>query len=151
MVAPAFVYLIPYVLSASTSIAIAIYAWGRSVAGSRQFPVLAIAYSVATPGYILELAKASPRAKIFWENIQTIALLVWLAAFFVFALRFSGRLLPENKIVWAALATPFAVFLLRLFTNSLHGLVRVDPHIEFGEPSTARITTDGLQLTELWI
>ena len=121
------------------------------MAGSRQFAVLAISQSAATLCYVLELASASPRAKIFWENIQTIALLVWLAAFFVFALRFSGRPLPENKIVWAALATPFAVFLLRLFTDSLHGLVRVDPHIEFGELSTARITTDGLQLMELSI
>lgn len=151
MVAPAFVYLIPYVLSASASIAIAIYAWGRSVAGSRQFPVLAIAHSVATFGYILELARASLRAKKFWENIQTIALLVWQAAVPMFALQFTGGRLQVRKIVWTVLAAPFVIFLVLLFSDPLPGLVRVDPHIEFGEPSTARITTDGLQLTELWI
>ncbi len=107
------------------------------MAGSRQFAVLATAQSVATLGYISELASASLQAKIFWENIQTIALLVWPVAFLVFALRFTGRTLPERKIALAALATPYVVFLLLVFTDPLHGLVRVDPHLEPGEPFTA--------------
>ncbi|GMR10325.1 MAG: hypothetical protein BMS9Abin28_1146 [Anaerolineae bacterium] len=137
MEGPTFVDLLPYILSAGTSIAIIVYAWGRSVAGSRPFAVLATAQSVATLGHIFELVSVSPQARIFWENIQTIALLVWPAAYFVFALRFTGRPLPGRKIVWAALAAPFVVSLALLFTDAPYGLVRVIPNLEPSESLTA--------------
>ena len=119
------------------------------MAGSRQFAVLTIAQSAATLGYILELASASLQAKIFWENIQMIAVLAWPAAFLMFALRFTRRPLPVRKIVWTVLAAPFVIFLVPFFSDPLPGLVRVESHLESAEPSTARITMVGLQLTEL--
>jgi PAS domain S-box-containing protein len=137
---PVIAYLIPYLLSAGTSAAIGAYAWGRqSVPGSRQFAVLAMAQAVATLGFIFELVSVSLQAKIFWENVQTVALFVWPVAYLAFATRFSGRQLPDRKVVWAVLAVPFVIFLALLFTDPFHELVRQHPHIEAGEPFAALI------------
>ena len=133
-------HLIPYLLSAGTSAAIGAYAWGRkSVPGSRQFAVLAMAQFAATLGFIFELLSASLQSKIFWENIQAIALFVWPIAYLAFAIRFTDRRLPDRKIVWAALAAPLVIFLALLFTDPLHGLIRQEPHLEAGAPFDALI------------
>ena len=137
---PVIAYLIPYLLSAGTSAAIGAYAWGRhSVPGSRQFGVLAMAQAVATFGYIFELASTGLVSKIFWENIQTVALFVWPVAYLAFAIRYSDRELPDGKIVWAVLVAPFVIFLALLFTDPLRGLIREQPHLEAGEPFAALI------------
>ena len=134
-----FVHLLPYVLSAATSIAIAGYAWGRTVPGSRQFAVLAIAQAVATVGFIFEITSDELEVKLFWTNIQTIAFFVWPMAYFAFALKFTGRDLAGGRRTWILLATPFLIFLLLLFTDSSHGLIRPDVYIEHGEPFSALI------------
>ena len=140
MATESFIHVIPYLLSAGTSAAIGAYAWGRkSVPGSRQFAVLAMAQFVATVGFIFELSSASLQSKIFWENVQTIALLVWPVAYLAFAIRFTDRQFPDRKIVWAALAAPFVVFLALLFTDPLHELIRQQPHLEAGAPFDALI------------
>lgn len=131
-------YLIPYLVSAAISFSIALYAWQRrSVPGAAPFTVVAFSQTVWTMGYIFELGSPSLTSKIFWDDLQFLAMVIWPLAFLAFAQQFCGRKFKRPFLTWGLIVMPMVVFALLLLTNDAHKLIRESAKLLPGEPFDA--------------
>lgn len=137
-------YLLPYVLSAATSIGIGIYAWSRrTLPGATPFAALALFEAEWTLTYILQMVSASLEAKLFWNNAQFLGAVIAPLAYFGFAYEYTGRRLLHPRRTWWVLGTTAALILLVIWSDAYHGLFRISPHISAGTPFTELVFTDG--------
>ncbi len=128
-------YLIPYFVSAFISLGVAYYAWQRRhVAGSKPFVIMVLSQAVWTCGYICELINTTLQGKVFWDDVQFVASAIWPLMFFAFVCEFSGRYWRRPRLIWSLLILPIGFFLLLLFTDSNHHVVRPESILVPGIP-----------------
>jgi len=128
-------YLIPYFVSAFISALVAYYAWlRRRVPGSKPFVVVALSQVVWTVAYAFELASPTLQGKLFWDDVQFFASLVWPIAFLAFVSQFCDHHWKRPHIFWSIISSPAFLFSFLLLTNRWHSLIRADAWLIPGEP-----------------
>ena len=114
--------LIPYALSFTFSLTLAIYAGVRyQVHGALPFALLALAEALWTLGYITELISPTRAEKLFWDNVQWIAAFAVSIAFLNLALHLVGR--RPGRLFWLVVWVFPMVFSALAFTNDAHQLL----------------------------
>ncbi len=139
-IAPAFLdyeLLIPQILSGIFSLTLAVLA-GRRMESTliRLFSTVLWLETAWTILLLFELLAPGLEQKLFWDALQYPVFMAAPVAFFLFARRANDRTdLPKKNILMLLL--PAIVFSVAVFTDQLHGLVRVGPVIDstvsFGE------------------
>ncbi len=127
---------LPIFLSLLLSSTVALNAWRhRQSPGIRTYAYVTLAEISWVIGYIFELASPSLAGKVFWDDFQFIGSLFVPLFLMFFAYEYTGqeKRLPRRARV-ALVAIP-VLFLILLYTNPLHGLVRTPTaHIVSGKP-----------------
>jgi PAS domain S-box-containing protein len=128
--------LIPLFLSLSLTVGIGIYAWRhRQSPGITTFVFVMLAETFWIMGYIFELTSPGLEAKIFWDDVQFIGSMGTPLALLIFAYEYTGLQKELTHRIRVALAIIPVLFLILLFTNPLHGIVRdSSAWIEPGQP-----------------
>src|SRR5207248_2200794 len=125
-------YVLPMIISAIISAALARSAWQRRPApGAISFCLLMLAVAEWSLAYALELASPDLPTTIFWDNVSWLggvsAPSLWLA----FALQYTGRSAWLTRRIMLILVIEPLVTLLLVWTSQFHGLVesnsRLDP------------------------
>jgi len=117
-------YVLPLIVAAVFSLALAFYAWHRrSTSGARVLSFMAGAIFIWETAYSLEISGATLETKYFWGTIQYIGITVSTYSWLIFSIIYSGyeRILTLRFRILAALI-PTATILLAL-TTKWHGLV----------------------------
>ena len=127
---------IPLFLSLAITVGVGIYAWRhRHSPGIMTFVLVMLAEIFWIIGYIFELASPGIDAKIFWDNVQFIGSMGVPLALLIFAYEYTGLQKELTNRVRIVLAIIPVFFLILLFTNSWHGIVRdSSAWIEPGQP-----------------
>jgi len=117
-------YVLPLIVAAVFSLALAFYAWHRRLtSGARVLSFMAGAIFIWETAYSLEISGATLETKYFWGTIQYIGITVSTYSWLIFSIIYSGyeRILTLRFRILAALI-PTATILLAL-TTKWHGLV----------------------------
>src|SRR5947209_2072067 len=114
-------YVLPVIISAVVSAAVARSAWHRRPApGATSFSLLMLAVAEWSLAYALELANTDLPTVLFWDNISWLgaasAPTLWLA----FALQYTGRARWLTRRTLAALALEPLITVLLVWTNQFH-------------------------------
>lgn len=115
-------YDILLVLAAVTALALAILAWHRKLnRGATSFALLMLAVALWCSGHIMEMSAADLSGKIFWADIQFIAIVSIPVFWIAFILPYTGHTarLPLSRAVCLSIVP--AVSLVMAWTNNLHG------------------------------
>jgi PAS domain S-box-containing protein len=116
------VILIALVFSAAVAAALAYYTWRRrDVNGGTALFVMLVAVCIWSTGYIFEIISESTSTKMYWLRFEYIGIATIPAAWVIFTLRYTNRMIPR----WLALLLavhPLAVITLS-WSNSLHNLI----------------------------
>lgn len=138
MISDWFNYL-PLLLSIVLTAGVAAYAWRHHQSpGIKTFMFVTLAELSWSVGYLFELSSPSLAGKLFWDDFQFIGSMFVPFLLMIFAYEYTGqeRSLPTRTRIWLAVFP--LLFLLLLYTNALHGLVRDGTaHIEQGKPFDA--------------
>jgi PAS domain S-box-containing protein len=130
---------IPIVLSFFLSGVVGVFAWRhRQLPGIQTFVYVTLAEISWIVGYVFELASPSLAGKIFWDDFQFIGSMFVPLLLMIFAYEYTGqeKLLPRRTRM--VLTVIPVLFLLLLYTNSFHGLVRTPTaQIVSGKPFDA--------------
>ena len=123
-------YVLPLLIAAATSVALAFLAWRRRPApGARPLVWLMLAVAEWSLGYALELGSAGLPDKVFWAKVQYVGIVAVPVAWSVLALQYTGRekwLARRNLILLAIVPL---VTLLLAWTNEAHGLIWSDTRL----------------------
>lgn len=129
-------YISLYIASLVVSLTVGIFAWNRrTVRGARAFAIYALAEASMILGFVLELLAPSLEAKIFWDDFQFIGTLVVPIALLSFSFQFTQRKSPP-QFVWWAMGGMASLFLILVYTDPLHGLIRPESLLISREPFT---------------
>jgi diguanylate cyclase (GGDEF)-like protein len=123
---------------------VAIYSWRRqSVPGATAFALLTIFEAEWTLTYVLQMISPSLDAKLFWNNAQFIGAIITPITFLGFSLRFTGRSLISSRRFWFYYSIfPFCLLTI-IFTDGMHHLFRLAPHVQAAAPVSILIFGDG--------
>jgi phosphoserine phosphatase RsbU/P len=116
-------YIVPLLIAALISAALAVYAWQRRGGGGAQ------AFTVTMAGMAswalvnaLQWASASREGQLFWAQSRFVATELVVASFLVFALQYSGRIKELTvRRLFPLLPIPLIILLL-VGTNESHHL-----------------------------
>ena len=127
---------LPLFLSLILTVAVGAYAWRhRQGAGVRVFGYVILAELFWIIGYHFELISPSIRGKIFWDDFQFIGSLFTPLMLMIFAFEFTGLGNLFTRQARISLAVFPILFMMLLYTNPLHGLIRTSTaHIVPGVP-----------------
>jgi two-component system cell cycle sensor histidine kinase/response regulator CckA len=129
------VRLLPCLASAAVSAWVGVHCWRRRARpGAGAYAVVALSQAACTLGFILELLSPGLAGKIFWDDVQYLALAPLPAGMVVFALDYTGRRPAHPARTLGLLTLPAAAFAALAFSDRLHGLVRSVPRLVPGEP-----------------
>ncbi len=119
------IYTLFLLLAAATMAVVAGGAWKkRDVPGSTAFLLLISAMALWAIAYGLQIAGATEETKLFWANVNHIAVAVVPIAWIGFALQFTGRKhLLTRRTVGMLSVTP-TLYLGLVWTNPRHEFVR---------------------------
>jgi two-component system cell cycle sensor histidine kinase/response regulator CckA len=138
-------YLVLLVLSTVVLTAVGVYVLRhRRTPASRAGAALALATAGWALGNALELGSPTFPAKVFWDKMQYLCLVVLPVAWLVYVLVFTERkwwLTRRNLLLLCIL--PFVVLLL-VFTNEAHGLMWRNARPGSGAPITMLIKDRGI-------
>jgi len=138
-------YVLPLVVPAAISGAIALLTWRRRhVPGATPLLVLVLAVVEWTVGNVLELGSPELEAKLFWANLEYLGIVTVPVMWLAFALQYTGR---EKHLTYrnlALLATVPLTTLLLVWTNDLHGLMRYDIGLDRSGPFSVVAKTYGM-------
>lgn len=116
-------YIVPLLVAAAVSAALAVYAWQRRpTPGATWFALLMLAVAEWSLTYALELSSSDLSAKVLWVKVEYVGIVTLPVAWLAFALQYTGHdkwLTPRNVILLAL--APLAVLLL-VWTNESHHL-----------------------------
>lgn len=123
----------PLIASSFVTLFLGTYAFFRSrnAKGVRSFILSMLILTIWSVTNALEMCGADLTTKLFWANMQYISYCYSPVTLFVLCAEFSGydRYDEWKKVFWlAALPT---VILLLVWTNTFHGLVRYDVHMDY--------------------
>ena len=108
-------------LAASDTIAacIAFYVWRhRDLPGAWPLCLLLSGVAIWSGGAALEMASVSPDAKMFWNGVLYIGVVITPAAMLLFALDYSGRQVPPA--LSALLLIERALVLVMIWNSEFH-------------------------------
>jgi signal transduction histidine kinase len=132
-------YLVPYLLSGASSLAVCVYCWRRLASdGARAYSMVALSEAIWTFGYVGELLSPGLVGKIFWDNVQYIGMAGWISAFLIFAMGYSGRRPRNATLIYSLISLPGLLFTLFAFIAPAHPLIRPNAHL------VASLPFDGL-------
>ena len=138
-------YVLPLVITAAISAAVALMAWRRRrVPGAITLLVFMLAVVEWSVGNVLELGSPDLEAKLFWANLEYLGIVIIPVMWLVFALQYSGReryLTRRNLIL--LLSIPLITLLL-VWTNNLHGLMRYNIRLDTSGPFSVVAKTYGI-------
>ena len=127
--------LLPCLASAALSAWVGVLCWRRrGRPGAGPYGVVALSQAACTLGFVLELVSPGLAGKLFWDNVQFLALVPVPPAMVAFALGHTGLPGALSARRRTLLALPLAAFAALAFTDPLHGLVRSAPRLVPGEP-----------------
>jgi PAS domain S-box-containing protein len=137
-------FVLPVIAAGMISLTIAITAWQRRPApGTTPFALLMFAVAWWSFGYSLEVSSLSLAAKIFWANVEWIAVASLPTLWLSFALQYTGRgEWLSHRVLSLLLIEPLAILFL-VWTNEHHGLVRAATTIDTTGPVPALVATYG--------
>ncbi|GAP08711.1 MAG TPA: sensor domain-containing diguanylate cyclase [Anaerolinea thermolimosa] len=138
-----FRFTLPYLLSALASVWIAILAFRRrGVTGGQAFGWLALAETIWTLGYIFQRFSSTLTMQLFWNNVQFLGAVTSPLAFFFFSQCYTRR---ETRMLpgWRVLMLVALALLGLIWSDSLHHLFRVQPHLVPSEPLPVLVFTNG--------
>jgi PAS domain S-box-containing protein len=123
--------LIPLLLAALLTSALALYAWQRrhTLRGLRSFVLMLIAVTQWTLSNAMKLAAVDLTAKLFWANVQSVGIALVPTLWLFFCLEYTGesqRLKPRHFLL---LSIEPMLYIITVWTNSLHHLFRVDSQL----------------------
>ena len=119
------IYTLLLLLAAIAMVGVALGAWqNRDVPGSRAFLFLMGAMALWAGAYGLQVAGTTEQTKLFWANVNHIAVAAVPLAWIAFALQFTGRrhLLTTRTV--GVLSAISAAYIVLVWTNPHHGLIR---------------------------
>jgi len=117
-------YIILLIVAAAASVASVLYVWSRRpIPGNKTAVLIALAGAVWMLGYALELVSVDISAKVFWNKVQYVGIVIALAAWLVFVLQYTGRERWLTRRTLALLSIEPFITLLLVFTNEAHGLI----------------------------
>jgi hypothetical protein len=131
-------YLMPFLISLAIAVGMGLYTWRhRAVTGAASWTVVALSEASWILGYIFELVSPGLEGKVFWDNVQFLGMFVVPTGMLAFALDYTGRKLPRSKWMWAVLAVAPILWMLLVFTDNWHHLIRPDARLVPGVPFAA--------------
>jgi PAS domain S-box-containing protein len=115
--------MLPLVITAVISCALAVYTWrNRKTAGALPISILMMVLFLWEVCYIFLLAGLDEPTKIFWSNLMFIWVIATPLIWLIFALEFTGRRAWLNRSRFILLSIfPLATILI-VFTNEFHHL-----------------------------
>jgi PAS domain S-box-containing protein len=99
-----------------------------------EFAACTLAEASMTLGFTLELITPDLRGKIFWDDFQFIGSLILPLALLAFTFRYTRRELPRPRLTWWVLGILVTGFMVLVYTNPLHGLIRSESYLVPGQP-----------------
>jgi PAS domain S-box-containing protein len=138
-------YMLPVIVSAVVSAALAGSAWHRRPApGAISFCLLMLAVAEWSLAYALELASPDLATTLFWDNLSWIGAACAPSLWFAFAIQYTGRARWLTRRSVAILAVEPLVTLLLVGTNQFHGLVETNIRLDTTRPFSALAVTFGV-------
>lgn len=111
--------------AAAALLSVAVAVWkNRDVTGSPAFLFLLGSMILWAIAYAFQIAGANESTKIFWANVNHIAVAAVPVSWLCFALQFTGRkrLLTRRSV--GMLSVVPIIYILLVWTNPTHGLIR---------------------------
>lgn len=120
-----------YFVTAAISLGVARTMWRRASPGARTCATLMVAIALWSAAYACELASTAQATQLAWAPVEYLGILFAPVAWFVFALRFTGR---DGWLGRGALT------ILAVVPVVLYGLVLTDPwhHLVYAQADTIR-------------
>jgi PAS domain S-box-containing protein len=137
-------YAIPEAISAAILIWLVIVTWRRrSASGASPFIVILLAAAIYSLSYMVELGSTDLSTAIFWNNVSWLGSVLLPAAWFAFALQYTGhsRWLTRRMVVLLAIVP--LVTLLLVWTNTMYGLMSSNESLDSTAPFSALVSTPG--------
>lgn len=123
----------PLIASSFVTLFLGTYAFfrRRNAKGVLSFILSMIVLTIWSVTNALEMCGADLTTKLFWANMQYFSYCYSPVTLFVLCAEFSGydRQDERKKIFWLAILP--TIILLLVWTNTFHGLVRYDIHIDY--------------------
>src|SRR6266487_2858592 len=117
-------YVLPVIVSAVVSLALARSAWHRRPApGAASFCLLMLAVAEWSLGYAMELISPDLQIALFWDNISWLGAVCAPTLWLAFVLQYTGRARWLTRRSLAILVVEPLVTLLLVWTNEFHGLI----------------------------
>jgi len=117
-------YVLPLVVAAIISAALALYVWRRRPApGAVPFTLLMLAVAEWTLAYALELGSADLPSKHLWAKVQYLGIAFVPVMWLVFALQYTRYEKWLTRRYLALLSIVPCFTLLLVWTNDVHGLI----------------------------
>ena len=136
--------MIPLVIAAVISGALAVYTWiNRKAAGATLFSLMMFILFEWGLSYIFELAGIDLKTKIFWEFMKFIGVVATPVAWLFFAFEYTGRKTWVNARNIVMLSIIPVVTLIILITNNTHHLFRTERSLGFESGFTILETVNG--------
>ncbi|MDD5370115.1 MAG: diguanylate cyclase [Anaerolineaceae bacterium] len=140
----AFLFLIPYLLSALVCGGIAVFAFRRRAQpGGFSFALLALAETEWTLGFIFQALSPHLAGKLFWNNAQFFGAIATPLAYCAFGIDFTGQWSKLPRRLSGLGMGMGAAILLMIWTDGLHGLFRIAPHLVPGVPFSNLVWGNG--------
>lgn len=117
-------------LSGIISIGLALLAWRRQKARV-AIPFIFLMFSAAlwSLGQFFEILSPNIEAKVAWDNVQFLASSGLVLSYLVFALHYTDNQNLLTPRLWMLLAAEPLLMQVLVWTDPLHGLVRVGSHL----------------------
>ncbi|MWV65639.1 PAS domain S-box protein [Halorubrum sp. JWXQ-INN 858] len=112
-------------VAAAALLSVAVAVWGkRDVTGRTAFLFLLGSMVFWTVAYGFQIAGANEATKVFWANVNHMAVAAVPVAWLCFALQFTGRKHVFTPRTVGALSVVPAIYTLLVWTNPTHQLIR---------------------------
>ena len=127
-------YLLPYFASLLLSVGLGAYGWGRrNTPGATGFAMMSWSQVLWTFGFVIETLSISLGAKVFWDNVQFIAMFGTGISAFVMAYEYSRHDIVKQPRLWLYLSILPAVCLPFIFLDP-GGILRPSSVLIVGDP-----------------
>jgi diguanylate cyclase (GGDEF)-like protein/PAS domain S-box-containing protein len=137
-------FILPYVLSAAICLATGWYAYRqRAVPGAIEFAAVALLETEWTIGYMGQSLTSNLAGKLFWNNVQFFGAVLVPVAYLAFGAAYTGRRLRYRVPVIWLVCIGAAALLALIWTDGLHHLFRISPHLAPVSPILPLIFTNG--------
>ena len=137
-------YIIPIVIAAIISLAVAVLAWKqRRIYGAVPLMLMMLSIAQWLIFYVLEIGSTTLEGNLLWANIAYIGIVFAPVAWLFFAFEYTN---PSRKATWRT-AVPFLIeplfILLVIWTDMLHQLFRASVTLNSSGPFTYLIIERG--------